>query len=255
MEVFTVTNQKGGIGKSTTAHNIGAAYSLFMGWRVLLIDLDQQGNLSIATGADRDGLTAYDLLNGKKAEEIAQEIREGLDIIPGGKDLARSLQKLTKTGAEYRLREALEPIKKKYDAVVIDTPPALSILTINALTAADHVIIPAQADLFSLEAVNELGDTLEAVKRYTNKSMKVDGIVLTRYQPRSVLTQDFAELIEDAAKQLKTKVFSARIPEAIAIKEAQAKRQDIFTSAPKSKAAAAYKKLFEEIKESKRHGK
>jgi len=247
--IITITNQKGGIGKSTTAHAIGAGYSSFTGSKTLLIDIDPQSNLTIATGAKREpNKSTYELLTGKAtAKGIIQPVKEKLDIMPASNQLSRIPQELTETGKEYRLREKLEPILDSYDYIVIDTPPALSVLTINALTVADRVIIPAQADLFSLEAIKELADTIRVVKKYTNPALTVEGVLLTRYQPRSILTQELTDLISETAKTLQTKVFSTRIREAVAIKEAQAMREDIFSYAPKSKVASDYKAFFKEL--------
>ena len=135
---------------------------------------------------------------------------------------------------------------RKYDLIILDTPPSLGDLTLNALMASDRVIVPAQADLFSLEAIKELGDTIEAVREY-NKNLKIEGILLTRYQARNILTRELTELIEETAKVLKTKVFKCAIREAVAIKEAQAMRQDIFSYAPKSKVSLDYQKCLEEL--------
>ena len=167
--------------------------------------------------------------------------------MPASNQLSRIGQELTETGKEYRLRETLEPILAEYDYIIIDTPPALSVLTVNALTIANRVVIPAQADLFSLEAIKELADTIGVVKKYTNPALTVEGVLLTRYQPRSILTQELTDLIAETASTLKTKVFSTKIREAIAIKEAQAMHEDIFSYAPKSKVASDYRAFFKEL--------
>ena len=248
IHIIAITNQKGGIGKSTTAHQIGAGYSSLKGLNVLMIDLDPQANLTIATGIRRDLKSTYDLLTGKvAADEVILSVKDKLDIMPASNQLSRIAIELTKVGKEYRLKESLAPIMAKYEAIIIDTPPALGILTVNALTVANRVVIPAQADLFSLEAIKELADTLEVVKKYTNPLLTVDGVLLTRYQPRSILTQELTELIGDTADMLKTKVFSTKIREAVAIKEAQAMRKDIFAYAPKSKVASDYRAFINEL--------
>ncbi len=246
--VITVTNQKGGIGKSTTAHATGAGYSFLKGYRTLLVDIDPQSNLTIATGVKRDAKSTYELLTGKAtAREVIQPVKDKLAIMPASNQLSRIAQELTKTGKEYRLKEALEPVFSEYDYIIVDTPPALSELTVNALTVANRVVIPAQADLFSLEAIKELADTIDTIKKYTNANLTVEGVLLTRYQPRSILTQELTELIDDTAKTLKTKVFKTKIREAIAIKEAQAMHEDIFSYAPKSKVASDYRAFFKEL--------
>ena len=154
---------------------------------------------------------------------------------------------LTATGKEYRLKEALQALKGKYDYCIVDTPPALGILTVNALTAATGAIIPAQADIFSLQGIGQLGGTLDAVKKYCNPDLSVMGILLTRYNDRAVIGREAAEMTERTAGQLGTKLFTARIRECTAIKEAQARRQSIYSYAPKSNAAADYAALVAEI--------
>ena len=154
---------------------------------------------------------------------------------------------LTATGKEYRLKEALQALKGKYDYCIVDTPPALGILTVNALTAATGAIIPAQADIFSLQGIGQLGGTLDAVKKYCNPDLSVMGILLTRYNDRAVIGREAAEMTERTAGQLGTELFTARIRECTAIKEAQARRQSIYSYAPKSNAAADYAALVAEI--------
>ena len=139
-DIITVTNQKGGIGKSTTAHQLGAGYSIIKGLKVLMIDLDPQANLTIATGVKRDMPNSYDLLMLKKTpQEVIQSISDKLDIILASNQLSRVAIELDKTGKEYRLKEVLAPVKDKYELIIIDTPPALGILTINALTIAKRI--------------------------------------------------------------------------------------------------------------------
>lgn len=248
--IIAIGNQKGGIGKSTTTQAIGAYYSL-KGYKTLLIDLDPQSNLTIATGASReDVLTTYELLNKDIRADVKkaiQPIRDNLDIIPASNKLSEIADHLPKIGRYDVLKKALEPIISEYKVIVLDTPPALSDLTLNAFMVAQKVVVPAQADLFSLEAIKELSGTIEAVRDY-NKELEVAGILLTRYQPRSILTQELTELIEDTAKSLNTKVFKRAIREAVAIKEAQAMHQDIFTYAPKSKVAGDYEAFIKELK-------
>ena len=246
--VITITNQKGGIGKSTTAQAIGAGLSSLKGKKVLLIDLDAQENLTLATGAKRGVGNSYDILKGdKKAEEVRQRITDKMDIIPATIHLSKADIEIADTGKEYKLKEAIASIEGEYDYIIIDTPPALGVLTVNALTVADKVIIPAQADLFSLEAIKQLCGTIEVVRKYTNPKIKVEGVLLTRYSPRSILSQELKDLIENTAKTIQAKVFNKPIREAVAIKEAQATHKDIFTYAPDSKVAGDYKALIEEL--------
>lgn len=245
-ECIAVINQKGGVGKSTTSNAIGAG--LFQrGYKVLFIDLDAQGNLSYSMKCENKPLSSLEVLTGTATAKEATLTTPQGDIIPASPALASADTIITDTGREYRLKEALEPLKEVYDYIIIDTPPALGTLTINALTACDSVIIPAQADIYSLQGIGQLNQTIQTVKRYCNKGLTIKGIVITRYSPRAVLTRDMTDLLEDTAKQLNTKVFTSRIRECIALKEAQASQIDIFTYNPRSNAGIDYKALLEEM--------
>ena len=246
IKTIAIINQKGGVGKSTTALCVGAGLSL-KGFKVLYIDLDAQGNLTYTLGADINGLTALDILTKEAtAEQTIQRTAQG-DVIAASPSLAGADTLITAVGKEYRLKEALEPIKEKYDYIIIDTPPALSVLTINALTACTGVIIPAQADIYSLQGISQLNNTIQTVKQYCNPSLEVMGIVLTRYSARAILSREVAEMIEQTATNLNTKLYKATVRENIAVKEAQASQQNIFEYAPKSNAAADYSALVDEI--------
>lgn len=245
-ECIAVINQKGGVGKSTTSNAIGAG--LFQrGYKVLFIDLDAQGNLSYSMKCENKPLSSLEVLTGTATAREATLTTPQGDIIPASPALASADTIITDTGREYRLKEALEPLKEVYDYIIIDTPPALGTLTINALTACDSVIIPAQADIYSLQGIGQLNQTIQTVKRYCNSDLTIKGIVITRYSPRAVLTRDMTDLLEDTAKQLNTKVFASRIRECIALKEAQASQTDIFTYNPRSNAGIDYKALLEEM--------
>ena len=245
-ECIAVINQKGGVGKSTTSNAIGAG--LFQrGYKVLFIDLDAQGNLSYSMKCENKPLSSLEVLTGTATAREATLTTPQGDIIPASPALASADTIITDTGREYRLKEALEPLKEVYDYIIIDTPPALGTLTINALTACDSVIIPAQADIYSLQGIGQLNQTIQTVKRYCNSDLTIKGIVITRYSPRAVLTRDMTDLLEDTAKQLNTKVFASRIRECIALKEAQASQIDIFTYNPRSNAGIDYKALLEEM--------
>ena len=246
MKCIAVINQKGGVGKSTTAATVAAGLSL-KGYKTLSIDLDAQANLTYTAGAKTTGATALGVLTGEaKAENAIQHTDSG-DIIAANKALAGADAFIADTGKEYRLKEALESVKTTYDYIIIDTPPALGILTINALTACDSVIIPAQADIYSLQGIEQLAETMKPVKKYCNPSLKIEGILLTRYSPRSVLSREVAELAEQLAARLGTKVFKATIRENISIKEAQISQLSIFDYAPNSNAAKDYNTFIEEL--------
>ena len=245
-KVIAIINQKGGVGKSTTAEALAAGLTL-KGYRVLSIDLDAQSNLSYTAGARTDGATVLGVLTGEvKAADAIQKTATG-DIIAASKALAGADAFINDTGKEYRLKEALEPISGAYDFIVIDTPPALGILTINALTACDSVIIPAQADIYSLQGIEQLAETMKPVKKYCNHALKIEGILLTRYSTRSILSREVAELAEQLANRLETKLFKATIRDAVAVREAQLSQESIFSYAPKAKVTEDYRAFIEEL--------
>lgn len=247
-QIIAIANQKGGVAKSTTAQALGSGLSL-RGFRVLCIDLDSQTNLSYAMQSSPSSRTSYDLLMGRAdVSQIIQHTPHG-DFIPAGDELSSADMELNKTGKEYRLKEALEPIRANYDFIVIDTPPALGIITVNALTAATNLIIPAQAEVFSLQGIGQLSNTIQAVRKYCNPALKIIGILLTRHSTRTILSRDMADLIREAAEQLGTGVFNTIIREGVAIKEAQASQQSIFDYAPKSKPAKDYNNFITEYLE------
>ena len=247
-DIIAVINQKGGVGKSTTALSLGAGLSL-RGYKVLYADLDAQGNLSHTMKADTSGLTALDVLTQQAtAAEVIQHTALG-DIIPASPALAGADAVITATGKEYRLREAMEPVKGSYDYIVIDTPPALGVLTINALTACHSAVIPAQADIYSLQGINQLYTTIDTVRKYCNPSLSIKGILLTRYSARSILSRELSEVIEQTAQRFNTQLFSTPIRETVAVREAQASQQDIYSYAPKSNAAADYTAFVAELLE------
>lgn len=237
--VISVINQKGGVCKSTTAANVGA-YLTRKGHKVLFVDLDPQGNLSDNLGADPEQGTAIDLLSGSPA---IQATPAG-DIIPAAEDLSLIGNSDI---APTALKTALQPVKRKYDFIILDTPPALSIITINALAASDRVIVPTQADAKSLKGIARLYQTIEAVRQTHNKTLRISGILLTRYNPRSIISRDMAALIQETAEAIGTKLYSSTIRECTAIKEAEALALDIFRYAPKSNGAADYAAFTEEF--------
>ncbi|MCD7909894.1 MAG: ParA family protein [Clostridium sp.] len=245
MKTVAVINQKGGVGKTTTALALGSGLAA-RGKKVLFVDLDPQGNLGYALAADPGRPGAMELLTGADPAGTIQ-------AAPGGTVAAASLALagadavLTATGKEYRLREGLAALAQDYDYAVIDTPPALGVLTVNALTAADGAVVPAQADVFSLQGIGQLGLTVEAVRQYCNPSLKILGIVLTRHHPRSILGRDLAEAAAEAARRLGARLFKAPIREAVAVREAKAERRDLVLGAPRSKAAEDYRNFIAEF--------
>ena len=245
MKTVSVINQKGGVGKSTTAEMLISALSL-KGFKVLAIDLDAQGNLSYSLAADSSSPTILEVLTEEvSAKDAIKHTRA--DIISSNKALAGADAFIADTGKEYRLKEALEKISKNYDFCIIDTPPALGILTVNALTASGSVIIPAQADIYSLQGIENLEETIKAVKKYCNPNLKIEGILLTRYNPRTILSREVSEMAEKLAEKLETKLFKAKIRDAVAVKEAQISQKSLFKYAPKSNVTKDYEGFIEEF--------
>jgi chromosome partitioning protein len=245
-ECIAIINQKGGVGKSTTSNALGAGL-FFKGFKVLYVDMDAQGNLSYSLASTGKPLTSLELLTGTATAQEAILHTEQGDLIPASPSLASADALITETGKEYRLKEALDTVRDRYDYIIIDCPPALGILTVNALTACNSVIIPVLADVYSLQGIGLLYQTIQTVKKYCNKELFIKGILATRYKERAVLTKDMTELLNDTAKQLNTKLYKARIRDAVAIPESQACQKDIFSYAPKSKVAEDYRAFVNEV--------
>lgn len=244
-QIISIVNQKGGVAKTTTAGAlIAGLYN--RGYKVLGIDLDSQCNLSNTMRATGNKSILGVLAGELSIDEAIQYTIQG-DIVQGHKALMQADSFINETGKEYKLKEAIEQVKNKYDYIIIDNPPALSILTINSLTASNKVIITAIADLFSMQGIEQLNNTIEAVKKYCNNSLYIAGILLVKHNPKLILNQDILQMMLDIAEQLKTKVFNTTIREAIAIREAQIKKQDIFSYAPNSKVADDYNKFIDEL--------
>jgi len=246
MKILAMANQKGGVAKTTTTFAVGAGLA-HRGYRVLFVDLDAQGNLSSVLEAASVSPNAHDVLRGKTTANQAICHAPGGDVIASDPALAGIDAVLTQVGKEYRLREALEEVQGLYDYAIIDTPPALGILTVNALAACHGCIVPAQADIHSMQGIVQLNDTIQTVKKYCNPYLEVMGIVLTRYNSRTVISRESAELIEQTAAEMGSRLYATRIRECTALKETHALRTDIFSYAPNSNAAADYSALVDEI--------
>jgi chromosome partitioning protein len=245
--IISITNQKGGVGKTTTSQSMAIGLNK-KGYKVLLIDLDPQANLSYSLGANTEQSTIYEVL--KKEIEIKESIQntESVDIIPSNILLSGAELEFTKTGREYLLKEVLNSIKSMYDYIIIDTPPALSILTVNAFTASNKLIIPMGADVFSLQGAGQLNNTINQVKRYCNNDLKVAGILLTRYNPRTILSKDITSTIQkNIAVQLETQVFNSYIRSSVSIQEAQTQQANILEYAPSATAQVDYAKFVDEF--------
>lgn len=244
MEVIAIVNRKGGVGKTATAQALGAGL-IRKGYSVLYVDLDSQTNLTYGLGAAAGRLNSMDVLTGSATAQAAIQHTPQGDVIAGSEALAGADTAIDGTGKEYRLREALEGLQ--YDYIIIDTPAQLGTLTVNALTAADSVVIPVQAEVYSLQGIGQLSKAIDAVKKYCNHNLRIRGILITRYNGRAIISRDMLSNLEDAAAQLQTRLYSTPIRECVSIKEAQAQQQDIFSYAPRSNAAKDYAAFLEEF--------
>lgn len=244
-KIIAVSNHKGGVGKTTSVINIGAGLAK-LGKKVLLIDLDAQANLTQSLGVDATDLEGniYTVISGSsKPKPIA--IKDKLDLIPSTLDLSGAEVELVgEVGGEYILREVLEPLRKQYDYILIDCPPSLGLLTINALTGADEVLIPLQAQYLATQGLAKLTEVIDRIKKRLNKKLKVGGVVLTQYDNRKVLNRNVAESLKSG---LEERVYKTRIRENVALAEAPAKGLDIFRYQPKSFGAEDYLALSKEI--------
>ena len=254
-KVIAVFNQKGGVGKTTTNVNLSACIAV-RGRKVLVVDIDPQGNTTSGLGIDKKELkkTIYDVLIGEaKAEEvITQTAVENLSIIPSSVQLAGAEIELT--GFEERekmLKKALVGIKDKYQYVFIDCPPSLGLLTINALAAADSVLIPIQCEYYALEGVSQLMNTIWLVQRGLNPDLKVEGVVLSMFDGRTNLS---IQVVDEVKRYFKGMVYTTIIPRNVRLAEAPSYGVPIFMYDPKSKGAEAYEELADEFIEYSEEG-
>lgn len=242
-KVISISNHKGGVGKTTSAINIGAGLNR-LGKRVLLIDLDPQANLSQSLGLRDQESNIYGALRGLYSPQ-PREIAMGLDVIPSTLDLSGAEVEMSgEAGREYILRELIEPLRASYDYILIDSPPSLGLLTINALTASDEVFIPLQAQYLALQGFTKLLEVIDKIKKRLNKGLRVGGVFITQYDSRKVLNRDVVATIE---AHFKDEVFKTRVRDNIALAEAPAQGLDIFRYQPKSYGAEDYLSLSKEI--------
>lgn len=244
--VISIISEKGGIGKTTTTSCIGSILHL-RNYKVLYIDNDPQANLSLSMSIEK--VVKYnemDVLTEKcPAKDAVVKTSQG-DLIAGGKGLAQAEKEISGTGREYKLSEAISPIKNEYDFILIDCPPSLGVLTVNAMTASDYIIIPAQADAFSIQGIDQTYETFNLIKKYTNRNLSILGLILTRYNNRTVLSKELRTVIEDVAKKMHCSVLGS-VREGIVIKESQAAKTDIMHYAPNCNAALDYISITDTI--------
>jgi chromosome partitioning protein len=241
--ILAVANQKGGVAKTTTVASLGAGFAE-LGRRVLLVDLDPQACLTFSVGLDPDTLdmSIHDVLLGRVSAGMAlQKTSEGPDLLPATIDLAGSeALLLTRTGREYALRAALEDMTAEYDDVLLDCPPSLGVLTINALTAADEVLIPLQCETLSHRGVGQLLDTIKDVKRLTNRSLRVLGVLPTLYDGR---TTHAREVLADISTRYGVDVLEPPIAKSVRFAEAPAVGRSILATSARTPGAQAYREL------------
>lgn len=247
-KIIAIINQKGGVGKSTTAINLGAALGE-MGKQVLLVDLDPQGNCSSGLGVEKSLIQQciYDvLLNDVPLEEvIIPDIAEGLDIAPATINLAGAeVELVSEMARENRLKDAVGGMRGKYDFILIDCPPSLGLLTVNALVAADKLLIPIQCEFYALEGVTKLLESMKRVKSRLNPTLDIYGILLTMYDSRTTLSKQVVDEVREYFGRL---VFSTPIPRTVKLSEAPSFGQPITQYDPKGRGALSYIELAKEV--------
>lgn len=246
-KVITLSNHKGGVGKTTSTINIGAGLNK-LGKKVLLIDLDPQANLSQSLGQRDHSRNIYSAIRGDYPLQPIT-ILNGLDLIPSTLDLSGAEVELAgEAGREFVLRELLDPLRASYDYIIIDSPPSLGLLTINAFTASDLIFIPLQSQYLALQGLTKLLEVIEKIKKRLNKNLKVGGVIITQYDNRKVLNRDVVATIHT---HFKDDVFQTKIRDNVALAEAPTQGLDIFRYNPKSYGAEDYLALCKEILKTK----
>jgi len=247
--IIAVTNQKGGVGKTTTAINVSAALAL-MGYRVLLVDTDPQAHSTVSCIHDPDALplSLYDVLtdsNLKTKEVIVPSTIPGLDVINSKISMAKLEPMLAgEIDGHYRLKDVLEPVRKIYDFIFIDTPPTLGLITINSLMASDSVLIPIQSSYLSLEGTDDLLETIDKIKKIARTDLKILGVIITLFDKRTNISRDVLIRIK---KVFGNAVFDTVVSKSVKLEESPAYKESIFTFAPNSVGALQYKEIAEEI--------
>jgi chromosome partitioning protein len=249
-KILAITNQKGGVGKTTTAINVAAALAA-NDLRVLVIDSDPQGNATTGMGAtkDPDRPSLYQVLLGgvEIADAVLHTGFEGLDLVPGDKNLVGANLELVDTPRrEFRLHDKVNAARAQYDFILIDCPPALDLLTLNALIAADSVLVPIQCEFFALEGISELMDTIQRIRDSFEHPLEIEGILLTMFDDRTNLTRQVANDLRDF---FGAKVFQTVIPRSIRLAEAPSHGQTILSYDVRSRGAESYIRLAKEILE------
>lgn len=246
--VIAVANQKGGVGKTTTSINLAACLGV-LGEKVLLIDIDPQGNSTSGVGVDKMMIkkTIYNVLVNEEPieENIIETEYENLYILPSNIQLAGAEVELVPAiSREHKLKNAIEGIRDKYDFIIIDCPPSLGLLTLNALTAADTVLVPIQCEYYALEGLGQLLSTISLVQKYLNKRIEVEGVLLTMFDARTNLSM---QVVEEVKKHFKSKVYKTIIPRNVRLSEAPSHGKPIISYDSKSKGSEVYMELAKEV--------
>lgn len=246
--IIAIANQKGGVAKTTTAVNLGACLA-YNGKKVLIVDVDPQGNATSGLGINRLEVQhcIYDvLINGASLNSVKIETEiPGLAIIPATIQLAGAeIELVSAVSREVKLKKALEPDKSKYDYLFLDCPPSLGLLTLNALTAADRVLIPIQCEYYALEGLGQLMNTIQLVQKHLNPRLELEGVLLTMFDARTNLS---IQVVDEVKTHFKNKVFSSIIPRNVRLSEAPSHGQPIITYDPRSRGAEVYQELAKEV--------
>lgn len=247
-KIIAIANQKGGVGKTTTSVNLGAGLAQ-VGKKVLLVDIDAQGNATTGVGIEKSELDQciYNVLveDADVQEVIRKTATENLDVLPATIQLAGAEIELVPTiSREVRLQRALQPVRDEYDYIIIDCPPSLGLLTINALTAADSVIIPVQCEYYALEGLSQLLNTVRLVQKHLNKNLAIQGVLLTMLDARTNLG---IQVIDEVKKYFRDKVYRSIIPRNVRLSEAPSHGKPIMQYDAKSRGAEVYIDLAEEV--------